>query len=99
PITATSDSKTGVENTTISGTVASDATAIAGDANTFTLGATHPAHGSVVVNADGSYTYTPTTGYVGTDSFSYVVTDHSGATSTNTVTLTVTPAPITATAD
>ena len=78
PITATSDSKTGVENMPINGSIASDATTVAGDANTFTLGATHPAHGSVVVNADGSYTYTPTTGYSGTDSFSYIVTDHSG---------------------
>ncbi|MCK9689636.1 Ig-like domain-containing protein [Scleromatobacter humisilvae] len=98
-ITATADAKSGVENTTINGSVASDATTVAGDANTFSLGATHPTHGSVVVNADGSYTYTPTTGYTGTDSFSYIVTDHSGATSTATVTLTVTPAPITAVAD
>src|SRR6202012_5606106 len=96
-ITAAADSKSVVENSTISASLASDATTIAGDANTFTLGAAHPTHGSVVVNADGSYTYTPSTGYTGTDSFSYIVTDHSGATSTATVTLTVTPAAIAAT--
>jgi Ca2+-binding RTX toxin-like protein len=43
------------------------------------------------VNPDGTYTYTPTTGYSGTDSFTYSVTDRSGATSTATVTLTVVP--------
>ena len=28
-----------------------------------------PTHGSIVTNADGSYTYTPKAGYVGADSF------------------------------
>jgi hypothetical protein len=30
-----------------------------------------PSHGSVVLNADGSFTYTPTTGFSGTDTFTY----------------------------
>ncbi|MDI9882790.1 Ig-like domain-containing protein, partial [Flectobacillus longus] len=34
---------------------------------------TNPAHGSTSVNADGSITYTPTSGYVGTDSFIYTL--------------------------
>src|ERR1700740_334275 len=34
-----------------------------------------PQHGTVTLNADGSFTYTPTQGYVGTDSFSYVPSD------------------------
>ena len=37
--------------------------------------ATNPAHGSVTVNADGTFTYTPTAGYVGTDTFSYKICD------------------------
>lgn len=32
---------------------------------------TPPAHGSLAVNADGSFTYTPDPGFEGTDSFSY----------------------------
>jgi len=32
-----------------------------------------PAHGSVTVNGDGSFTYTPTAGYVGPDSFTYTL--------------------------
>ncbi|HZD22250.1 MAG TPA: Ig-like domain-containing protein, partial [Acidimicrobiia bacterium] len=31
--------------------------------------------GTVAVNADGSFTYTPASGFTGTDSFSYTVTD------------------------
>ena len=34
-----------------------------------------PSHGSVVLNANGSYTYTPTAGYIGQDVFTYRVCD------------------------
>ena len=34
-----------------------------------------PLHGSVVLNGNGSYTYTPATGYLGLDSFDYQVCD------------------------
>ncbi len=34
-----------------------------------------PAHGTVTLNADGSFTYTPTTGYSGTDTFTYQAVD------------------------
>ncbi len=34
-----------------------------------------PAHGTVTVNPDGSFTYTPVTGYTGPDTFTYTVTD------------------------
>ncbi|KQS09159.1 hypothetical protein ASG04_09805 [Curtobacterium sp. Leaf183] len=53
-------------------------------------GSTQPAHGSVVVGKDGSYTYTPTDGYSGPDQFDYTVTD---GTSSDTVTVTVHVAP------
>ncbi|SPU43069.1 Ig-like domain-containing protein [Brevundimonas diminuta] len=32
-------------------------------------------HGTVVVNIDGTYTYTPNANFNGTDSFTYTVTD------------------------
>jgi VCBS repeat-containing protein len=50
-----------------------------------------PAHGSVVMNADGSFTYTPDPDYNGTDSFSYAVADGRGGSDTATVTLTINP--------
>ena len=52
---------------------------------------TDPTNGTVVVNPDGSYTYTPNLGYEGPDSFTYTITDKDGDKSTATVTITVTP--------
>ncbi|RAK37838.1 putative repeat protein (TIGR01451 family) [Actinoplanes lutulentus] len=37
-----------------------------------------PAHGTVVLNADGSVTYTPDPGFTGTDTFTYTVVDANG---------------------
>ena len=59
---------------------------------------TNPAHGTVAVNDNGSFGYTPTTGYVGPDSFTYKVTDPYNTSATQTVLLTVN-APPAATAD
>ena len=57
--------------------------------------ATNPGHGSVLVNADGTFTYTPNSGYFGTDSFTYTVTGDGGS-ATGTVTVTVLAAPVAA---
>ena len=50
-----------------------------------------PTHGTVVIDADGlgGFTYTPAAGYTGPDSFTYRVTDGSGATDDGTVSITV----------
>ncbi|MBZ9857248.1 DUF5801 domain-containing protein [Mesorhizobium sp. CA13] len=50
---------------------------------------TNGAHGTVAYNNDGTFTYTPTGVYVGTDSFTYTIKDGDGDTSTATVTLNV----------
>ncbi len=50
---------------------------------------TAPTHGTLALNADGSFTYTPTTGYVGNDSFTYRANDGLINSNTATVTLTV----------
>ena len=57
-------------------------------------GTTQPAHGSVSVGEDGSYTYVPADGFSGTDSFDYTVTDGNGKTDTVTVTVLVRPAAV-----
>ncbi|MFV8433698.1 tandem-95 repeat protein, partial [Vibrio owensii] len=49
-----------------------------------------PTNGSVVVNDDGTITYTPNQDYNGADEFTYTVTS-GGVTETTTVTLNVTP--------
>jgi len=56
--------------------------------------ATNPVHGTVTMNADGSYTYAPANGYNGTDSFTYTVCEpapYQALCSTATVHVTVTP--------
>lgn len=59
---------------------------------------TAPAHGAVVVNADGSFTYTPVTGFIGTDTFTYIVTDGEARSNSATVSILV-PNPPTAVND
>jgi CshA-type fibril repeat protein len=59
-------------------------------------GHTAPAHGDLTLGADGSYAYTPTAGWSGTDAFTYTAKDGTGATISATVSITVLP---TATAD
>jgi VCBS repeat-containing protein len=54
-------------------------------------GTTAPAHGAVVVNGDGTITYTPASLYHGADSFRYTIDDGTGLTACATVTITVTP--------
>ncbi|QZA81615.1 retention module-containing protein [Deefgea piscis] len=62
-----------------------------GDTLTFTQ-ASNPANGKVVVNADGSYTYTPNLDYIGSDSFTVTVSDGKGGTALATVNINLTPA-------
>jgi parallel beta-helix repeat protein len=50
--------------------------------------------GSVVLNANGSFSYTPSAGFVGNDSFSYTLLDGLGGSSTGTVTIAVGGVPI-----
>ncbi|MCA1684019.1 MAG: tandem-95 repeat protein, partial [Actinobacteria bacterium] len=48
-----------------------------------------PGRGSVSLNPDGSFTYTPDAGFAGADSFTYTATDGNGGTDTATVNITV----------
>jgi gliding motility-associated-like protein len=93
PPTGTGDTKTTEQDKAIDGKV--NGTDPDGDALTFTKG-TDPAHGSVVVNPDGTYTYTPAAGYTGGDSFTVVISDGKGGTTTVTVNITVTAKPASA---
>src|SRR5205823_4564450 len=62
------------------------------DANGDTLSAvlvSGPSHGSLALNANGSFTYTPTAGYTGGDSFTYKANDGQLDSNVATVSLTV----------
>ncbi|MCA1683997.1 MAG: tandem-95 repeat protein, partial [Actinobacteria bacterium] len=58
--------------------------------NLIAIKVSDPAHGTVTLNADGSFTYTPGAGYSGTDSFTYKANDGSADSNVATVNLTVT---------
>ena len=49
----------------------------------------NPGHGTLVLSADGSFTYTPELNYHGTDSFTYKATDGTNESEVATVTITI----------
>jgi VCBS repeat-containing protein len=68
--------------------VLSDDTDADGDTLTAVL-VSGPAHGSLTLNPDGSFSYTPSAGYSGADSFSYQANDGTVPSATATVSITV----------
>ncbi|WP_426077591.1 DUF4347 domain-containing protein, partial [Janthinobacterium sp. PSPC3-1] len=87
--TASGTAITTAEDTGKSGSLPA-ATDLDGDTVTYGKGS-DPAHGTVVVNANGTYTYTPAANYNGADSFTYTVSDGKGGSNTYTVAITVSP--------
>ena len=61
------------------------------DGNTLTVTAASALNGTVVINADGSLSYTPRADFNGTDVVTYTVSDGQGGTATAQVTVTVRP--------
>ena len=53
-----------------------------------------PSNGTLKLNANGSFSYTPTAGFYGTDSFTYTAADAHAVSAPATVTITVNPVPI-----
>jgi immune inhibitor A len=90
--TAMADSATTQEDEAVTVNVVANDTDPDGDPLALT-GVTQPANGSAAANPGGTVTYTPRSGFVGTDTFSYTVSDGRGGTSTASVTITVTEAP------
>jgi VCBS repeat-containing protein len=83
------------KNTAIAGTVLTNDTDTDDDALTVALD-TDVSHGTLTLNSDGTFTYTPNTNYTGTDSFTYTVDDGYDGTDAATVTITIanTAAPV-----
>jgi RHS repeat-associated protein len=78
-------------NVTAPGLLANDSDPDAGDRIQARLG-TGVSGGNLLLRSDGSFTYTPATGFAGTDSFTYFVVDGSGLSSAPvTVTIEVIP--------
>ncbi len=86
--TATNQSLTTEEDTPLTGTVTGSD--VDGDTLTYSL-VTAPAHGTLTLNTNGSFTYTPAKDYTGPDSFQALVSDGKGGTTTSTINIGVTP--------
>ncbi|MEC8554359.1 MAG: Ig-like domain-containing protein [Planctomycetota bacterium] len=84
---ANNDSATTLENTAVSVNVVANDNDVDGDALSVS-GVSNPLNGSVTNNSDGTVTYTPNNGYVGSDTFTYTISDGS-LTATATVSVTV----------
>src|SRR5207247_10399378 len=91
PPSAVNDSYTVIQNNTLvtaSPGVLGNDTDPDGDALTATL-VTSTTHGSLTLNANGSFSYTPVTDFLGTDGFTYRARDPGGLTSNASVTIPV----------
>ncbi len=92
PPTANGDAYTTAENATLNvtapGVLGNDSDPD-GDPLTAVL-ASGPAHGSLTLNADGSFAYTPSTHFYGSDSFTYEASDGTAQSAPATVNITVT---------
>lgn len=95
PLSVANDTNSTTVNTAITGNVITNDS---GQQITVT-NYTQPTNGAVVVDPDGSYTYTPSNGFVGVDTFTYTITDAYGETQTATVTITIVAAEITSPED
>jgi large repetitive protein len=89
PPVAKPDTATSSEDTPVTVTVLSNDTDLDGDPLTVTA-ATSP-NGTVVINANGTITYTPNANFNGTDTITYTISDGAGGFSTSTVTIIVAP--------
>ncbi|WP_345327093.1 tandem-95 repeat protein, partial [Novipirellula rosea] len=88
---AVDDVASTAEDTPVSGDVSTnDSDVDTTDMLVYAL-ATAPTNGSVVLGADGTYTYTPAANFNGIDTFTYTVVDGRGGSDTGLVTVTVNP--------
>jgi len=90
---ATNDVISTNEDTPVNGNAATNDTPSGDGGNVWSLTGVNggAAHGTVTMNNDGTYTFTPAANYFGKDTFIYKVCDADGDCSSATVTITVNP--------
>ena len=87
PPVANVDEVVTTENTSVNINVIGNDTDVDGDS--LTISSASATNGTVIMQSDQTITYTPTTGFTGTDSISYTITDGQGGSDSSTVTVTV----------
>ncbi|WP_028889783.1 Ig-like domain-containing protein, partial [Tenacibaculum ovolyticum] len=74
---ANNDTGTTEVNTPVNGNLTANDFDLNGNLITInTIPVTNPTNGTVIINADGTYTYTPTSGFIGVDTFEYEICDN-----------------------
>jgi len=86
PPIASDASFSAIKNTVYNGSLPT-ATDVEGDSVSY-ASVSGPVHGTLLIDSTGNYSYTPATNYVGSDSFTYVVSDGHGGSNTYTVSVT-----------
>ncbi|RYF26173.1 MAG: DUF11 domain-containing protein [Flavobacteriales bacterium] len=92
--TAVDDTYNTTGNTPVSGNVLTNDIDLQGHTLTVTSN-TSPSNGTVIVNADGSFTYTPNPTFTGTDTYTYTVCDNGIPQACDVATVTINVAPAT----
>lgn len=85
---ASDDSAMATEDGSITVAVLANDTDIEGDTLTIT-GVAQGSHGMVIVNPNGTTTYTPSPNFNGSDVFTYIISDGRGGSATATVSITI----------
>ena len=94
PPIAVNDIFNTVQDKPVSGSVlTNDRDPEGGPLTVTTTPVTPPTKGTVVMNANGTFTYTPNPGATGQDVFCYEISDNAGLKSTACVTINILPAP------
>jgi VCBS repeat-containing protein len=86
---ANDDILNAVQNTTVTFSVLTND--LDPDGDTLTVTSATADNGAVIINTNGTLSYTPNTGFNGEDSIAYEISDAQGLTSTASVTVTVNP--------
>ena len=85
---AVDDSYTTDDGVLVTGSLANNDTPSEDGGNVWSK-TSEPAHGTVTVNPDGTFSYQPEPGFVGTDAFTYQIIDADGSIATATATITI----------
>jgi len=85
---ANDDTFNTIEDTPVKGSVAGNDIPSKDGGNVWSK-ETDPEHGTVLLNSDGTFTYTPEEGYCGTDKFTYTLKDIDGDFDSATVTINI----------
>ncbi|RZK78226.1 MAG: hypothetical protein EOO92_11530, partial [Pedobacter sp.] len=90
PVGATDNDNTFKDVAVTTTVKANDDNGVASLTTVISTDTTNPSHGVIVVNGDGTIKYTPNSGYIGTDSYTYKLTSPDGTVKSDPITVNIT---------